>query len=315
MPKPKKRGIDVNGMLLLDKPEGISSNRALQHVKRLLNANKAGHTGSLDPIATGLLPLCFGETTKVSSVFLGADKRYWARLRLGQETDTGDREGRVRRERRIAFTERELAAALARFRGDFEQIPPMYSALKHHGQPLYKLAREGVSVERAPRAVTVYALSLEAWRGDALELSVSCSRGFYIRALARDLGEALGCGAHVSELRRTAVGDFSVDDALTPEQLESLASPAERRQFLLPTERVLAHLPEVRVADNIAAYLRRGQAVKAGAAATAAIDNGLVRVVAEGGGFVGLAEVTEGGLVTPKRLFNTNSPPPPHPPS
>ena len=319
---PRQRGDRIDGMLLLDKPDGISSNLALQRAKRLLNARKAGHTGSLDPIATGLLPLCFGETTKISGVFLGADKRYWVRIRLGVVTDTGDREGRVLREGRVAVTRRQLDAALERFRGDYEQIPPMYSALKQSGQPLYKLAREGITVARAPRAVSVYALSVEKWSGDLLELSVSCSRGFYIRALARDLGDALGCGAHVRELRRTAVGDFPVEDALTLEQLEAAGSPEARRKFLLPTDRVLTHLPAVNLPDDAAFRLRQGQSVQLETAATAAMarsENDLVRVYSDSAGFIGLAEVSDDGKVTPKRIFNTPNPPdsprPPHDPS
>ena len=228
-PKPRRRGVNVDGMLLLDKPDGMTSNQALQITKRLLNARKAGHTGSLDPIATGLLPLCFGETTRAAGLFLGADKTYRVRIRFGLDTDTGDREGKALRESPVAFTEQQLFDALQQFRGRIKQIPPMFSALKRDGRPLYKLARKGISVEREAREVTVYNLTVEKWRGDLLDLTLSCSRGFYLRALARDLGEALGCGAHVSELRRTAVGDFSVQDAVSVAQLEALAARPGRR--------------------------------------------------------------------------------------
>jgi len=261
----KPRGVPVDGMLLLDKPAGLTSNQALQIAKHLLNARKAGHTGSLDPIATGLLPLCFGETTRVAELFLGAGKRYWVRIKFGADTDTGDREGKVLREAKAAFSEQELQDALRQFRGRIKQVPPMFSALKRDGRPLYKLARKGISVELEAREVTVYDLSVQDRRGDELDLDIACSRGFYLRALARDLGEALGCGAHVSELRRTVVGDFSVDDAVSVAQLEALDTPAARRQFLLPTERAVAHLPEVSVPNNLAVHLSRGRPVRVAA--------------------------------------------------
>lgn len=305
MPHGKRRqaAAAVDGMLLLDKPDGLSSNQALQQAKRLLSARKAGHTGSLDPIATGLLPLCFGETTRISSFFLNADKCYRATLRLGVSTDTGDREGRVVGEAGIDFSRRQLGDALDRFRGRFEQIPPMYSALKKNGRPLYKLAREGVTVERAPRPVTVHDLSLEAWHGNRLDLTISCSHGFYVRTLASDLGDALGCGAHVCELRRTAVGDLSVENAHTLAQIEALGSPGERQKLLLPTDRVLTRLPAVNLPDNTAFYLCRGQSVRAPAAHGFAC--GLVRVYSDSGGFLGLAEITDDGKVAPRRLFQT----------
>jgi len=287
-------------MLLLDKPAGLTSNQALQIAKRLLNARKAGHTGSLDPIATGLLPLCFGETTRVAELFLGAGKRYWVRIKFGVDTDTGDREGKPLRAAKVAFTESQLHDALQQFRGHIKQVPPMFSALKRAGRPLYKLARKGISVDLEARDVTVYELTVAQFRGDELDLELSCSRGFYLRALARDLGEALGCGAHVSELRRTGVGDFAVDDALGVAQLEALETPAARRQFLLPTERAVAHLPEVTVPDNLAAHLTRGRPVRIDGAA--AQDDGIVRVASPGHGFLGLADLA-GGKIAPRRLF------------
>ncbi len=294
----RRRGVPVDGMLLLDKPVGLSSNQALQQAKRLLNARKAGHTGSLDPIATGLLPLCFGETTRISSMFLDADKTYRTTIRLGIATDTGDHEGRVEHQSPVDCNSQQLHAALDSFRGSFAQTPPMYSALKKDGQPLYKLAREGITVEREPRMVTVYSLSLEAWHDDLLELTLSCSRGFYVRALAADLGEILGCGAHVCELRRTAVGHLSLDQAVTLDRLES-ADAAEREKFLLPTEQALAHLPEVHLPENLAFYLCRGRPVRA----ESVPQGGSVRVYSAGAGFLGLAEITEDGKVAPRRLF------------
>ena len=299
----KQRGLPVNGMLLLDKPPGLSSNRALQHAKRLLNARKAGHTGSLDPIATGLLPLCFGETTKISGLFLEAGKSYCVQIRLGADTDTGDREGKVVQQRPVDFNEQQLHDALDQFRGDFEQIPPMFSALKKNGQPLYKLARAGISIERAPRPVTVYALSLEKWCDDLLELNLSCSRGFYVRTLAADLGEVLGCGGHVLELRRTVVGHFTIQNAITLAQLETIDSPAQRQKFLLSTEQSLTHLPIINLPDNIAFYLCRGRSVRAPTTTEETPQSGLVRVYSDSTGFLGLAEIAEDQKVVPKRLF------------
>lgn len=295
---PKPRGAPVDGMLLLDKPAGVTSNRALQQVKHLLNARKGGHTGSLDPIATGLLPLCFGETTRIAGLFLGADKSYWVRIQFGAATDSGDREGKVVREGEVNFNESQLHAALEKFRGRFEQVPPMHSAVKQGGKPLYKLARRGIEVERAAREVHVHALSVEKWEGALLELQLTCSRGFYVRTLAADLGDALGCGAHVRELRRLGVGEFRVDNAVTPAQLEALASPRERRALLLPTERAVAHLPELKIADNLAQYLCRGRSVRAPEDAA----RGLVRVYA-GAGFLGMGEVGEDGKLNPRRPF------------
>ncbi len=294
-------GVAVDGMLLLDKPPGATSNQALQHAKRLLNANKAGHTGSLDPIATGLLPLCFGETTKISELFLTADKEYWTRIQLGVHTDTGDRAGQVQRRASVDFSRPQLLAALARFRGQFAQIPPMHSALKHNGQPLYRFARKGVTVERAPRTVTVYALSLQEWHEDTLELTLCCSRGFYVRTLATELGEVLGCGAHVSELRRTAVGNFSIEHAVTIAQLEALGAPHERQRLLLPTEQSVAHLPAVHLPESLASYLCRGRTIRAASAP----PDGWVRVYSDRDGFLGLGEIAEPGKITPRRLFDT----------
>ena len=229
--KRKNRGTPIDGMLLLDKPAGVSSNHALQQAKRLLDARKAGHTGSLDPIATGLLPLTFGVTTRIAELFLDADKSYAVEIKLGIATETGDREGKVLSERKVDFTEAELHAALNKFRGKHQQIPPMFSALKKDGQPLYKLARQGITVKREPREVTVYEMQIADWQGDKLELTLTCSRGFYVRTLAADLGEALGCGGHVTELRRTAVGHLVIANATTIPQLQA-ATPTARQNFL-----------------------------------------------------------------------------------
>ncbi|MEA3291759.1 MAG: tRNA pseudouridine(55) synthase TruB [Pseudomonadota bacterium] len=294
-----RRGMPVNGVLLLDKPAGITSNGALQEAKQMLFAQKAGHTGSLDPIATGLLPLCFGEATKISSLFLGADKRYWVRIKLGETTRTGDCEGEVIERRPVAVTAQEAETALEKFRGDFEQVPPMYSALKKNGQPLYKLARQGIEVEREPRPVSVYSLELLSLEGDMLELDLACSRGFYVRSLAVDLGETLGCGGHVVALRRTAVGGLKVGNAITLDELQASPSPKEREQFLLTVDRALEHLPRIDLSDNVAFYFCRGQSVRAADLPA----KGWVRVYSEGAGFLGLGEITDDHRVAPKKLM------------
>ncbi len=292
---------DVSGLLLLDKPAGLTSNAALQEAKALLNARKAGHTGSLDPIATGLLPLCFGETTKISGFFLDADKRYWTRIKLGESTDTGDCEGSVLQTRPTAGIDAaRLEKALARFRGEFDQIPPMYSAVKRHGRPLYKLARKGIVVEREPRRVVVHRLRLEAFEGDRIDLEIHCSRGFYVRGLAHDLGEDLGCGAHVVALRRLAVGELRVEDAVTLEALRGLDGVEARRALLLAGDAGLDHLPRVQLSVDAAYYLCRGQPVRAPRLPA----SGWVRLYSEAAGFLGLGTVLDDGRVAPKRLFH-----------
>ncbi len=296
----RQRGVPVNGMLLLDKPAGCSSNQALQRAKALLDAQKAGHTGSLDPIATGLLPLCFGEATKISNLFLQADKTYSVGIRLGVATETGDSEGKIISQNKVELTLSQLEQVLEGYRGQFDQMPPMYSALKRNGQPLYKLARQGIVVERELRPVTVYSLIMDDWESNLLSLTVACSRGFYIRSLAEDIGRDLGCGGHVESLRRIRVGDFSIDQAFTLEQLEAVLSPRDREKLLLSTDQGCAHLPEVRVAENLVQYLKLGQSVRPGKNA----PEGLVRLYADSSGFLGLGEVTEDNKLNPKRLFN-----------
>ena len=223
MGRRRARGRDVTGILLLDKPSGITSNAALQQVKHLYFARKAGHTGSLDPLASGILPICMGEATKVSAFLLDADKRYQVRCRLGIRTTTADAEGEVLEERPIGtYSGDQLEAVFDGFRGRIEQIPPMYSALKHKGERLYKLARQGVEVEREPRPVNIYELTLAGQGDDWIDIDVHCSKGTYIRTLAEDIGEKLGCGAHVAALRRSAVGPYGSDQLITLEQLEAL---------------------------------------------------------------------------------------------
>lgn len=297
MSKPGKRA--VTGMLLLDKPRGITSNGALQQVKRLFRAQKAGHTGSLDPIATGLLPLCLGEATKISGFFLDADKTYDTRLKLGETTDSGDADGQITRRRPVSVTDAQIEAAAERFRGEFDQVPPMFSAVKQAGTPLYKLARQGIEVERAPRRVTVYRLDWRRADAEHLDLAIECSSGFYVRGLAHELGEALDCGAHVESLRRTAVGRLRIENAVTLEELEQCA-PEERDRLLLPLDEALAHMPMVRINDVAAYYLCRGQAVRV----PAGTPVGAVRIYGEQTGFLGIGETSGDGYVAPKRLFH-----------
>ena len=219
---------DVNGILLLDKPKGLSSNAALQQVKRLYCARKAGHTGSLDPLASGMLPICFGKATKMSQQWLNADKIYHVRAQLGIQTTTGDAEGSIVAEKAVPdLTPKIIEQTLNRFRGEIQQVPPMYSALKHQGQPLYKLARRGITIERLPRAVIIHHLSLLSYENHQLELQVHCSKGTYIRTLIEDIGEALHCGAHVVELRRLSVGNFSAEQMISLEQLLALGQRFE----------------------------------------------------------------------------------------
>jgi tRNA pseudouridine55 synthase len=286
-------------MLLLDKPRGITSNGALQVVKRLYQAQKAGHTGSLDPIATGLLPLCLGEATKISGFFLDADKSYDTRLKFGETTDSGDADGLVTLRRPVTVSEAQIESAVARFRGEFDQIPPMFSAVKQGGTPLYKLARQGIEVERAPRRVRVHRLEWRRVDNDHLDLTIRCSSGFYVRGLAHELGEALGCGAHVESLRRTEVGALRVEDSVPLERLESLARD-ELDSLLLPLDLALAHLPEVRISDLAAFYLCRGQPVRVSAGTAA----GWLRIYGESAGFLGIGESTGDGQVAPRRLFH-----------
>lgn len=295
----------VDGFLLLDKSPGLSSNLALQKAKRLLGAAKGGHTGSLDPIASGLLPICLGEATKLSGFLLHSDKRYRVEIRLGVQTTTADAEGDVIAIRPVPqLTAAAIESALAAFRGEIEQVPPMYSALKYGGQRLYELARRGIEVARAARPVTIFELWPLRFEAEYLELEVHCSKGTYIRSLATDLGDALGCGAHVTALRRTAVGDFSVERAVTLAELEA-RSLSERRAELLPADTIVGHLPEVRVNPDLAFFIQRGQAVFIPHAPTA----GWLRLYARPATFLGLGEVLPDGRIAPRRLLR--SPPQP----
>ncbi|WFE70707.1 tRNA pseudouridine(55) synthase TruB [Halomonas sp. M1] len=299
----RRRGLPVNGVLLLDKPKGISSNHALQRVRRLFEAQKAGHTGTLDPMATGLLPICLGEATKFSAHLLEADKMYRTRVELGVITDTGDAEGTVIERREVpSLTEQDVEAVLTRFRGEIEQVPPMYSALKHQGKKLYELAREGKHVERAARRVSVYDARLLEFEGTAFELEVSCSKGTYIRTLAEDIGQALGCGAHISQLRRLKTGPFTSDAMWTLESLEALASQANREAELMPVDVLVDHLPSLNVDETAYGCLAHGQS--AHLAIEALAPDALARLYyAET--FIGLGVVKSAQEVAPKRLLST----------
>jgi tRNA pseudouridine55 synthase len=247
----------VHGVLLLDKPLGLSSNDALQKAKRLYRAEKAGHTGTLDPLATGLLPLCFGAATKFSQVSLDADKHYVATLKLGVTTTTADAEGEVLQTREVSVTRERIDAACARFTGVIHQVPPMHSALKHEGKALYEYARAGVEVEREARTVTIHRIDILGWQHDLLTIDVLCSKGTYIRTLAEDIGEALGCGAHLSALRRTGSGPLRLDGAVTLEQLSAMTE-ADRDQLLAPADTLLADCPVVRLNDEDAGRFLSG---------------------------------------------------------
>jgi len=298
----RRRGRDISGILVLDKPQGMTSSDAVQKVKRLFNAEKVGHTGALDPLATGVLPLCFGEATKFSQYLLNSDKKYWTRIRLGVATDTGDSDGQVVETRPVqGMDAARIEAALERFRGDIEQIPSMFSAIKHQGQPLYKLARQGIEVEREARAVTIHSNRLLAFAGDELELEIHCSKGTYIRTIAEDLGAALGCGAHVIALRRLAAGPYGESDMVTLAALEA-ADQAERDSLLLPVDSVVEGWPEVRLNDDTAYYMRKGQPV----IVAHAPRSGWVRLseVSDEGStrFLGVGEILDDGRVAPRRL-------------
>lgn len=298
----QRRVRNINGIVVLDKANGLSSNAALQEVKRLYEANKAGHAGSLDPLATGVLPVCLGEATKVSQFLLDSDKRYRARIKLGIRTDTGDSEGSIiERNEGISVSRKAIERALTKFKGEVEQVPPMYSAIKMNGVPLYKLARKGIAVEREPRLVTLYQICLVEFVNSELELEISCSKGTYIRTIADDLGQELGCGAHVIELRRTQAGVFTEKDSISSEEL---ALEKENRgldkidQFLIPMDRAIQDLPEVNLPSITASHVKNGQAVLV----RHLPKNGLVRMY-EDEQFIGIGSIDDDGKVAPKRLI------------
>ena len=298
----RRRVRNINGIVVLDKANGLSSNAALQEVKRLYEANKAGHAGSLDPLATGVLPVCLGEATKVSQFLLDSDKRYRTRIKLGIRTDTGDSEGSIiERNEGISVSRKAIERALTKFKGEVEQVPPMHSAIKMNGVPLYKLARKGITVEREPRLVTLYQICLVEFVNSELELEISCSKGTYIRTIADDLGQELGCGAHVIELRRTQAGVFTEKDSISSEEL---ALEKENRgldkidQFLIPMDRAIQDLPEVNLPSITASHVKNGQAVLV----RHLPKNGLVRMY-EDEQFIGIGSIDDDGKVAPRRLI------------
>lgn len=304
MTRQRAKGRDLDGIVLLDKPLGLSSNDALQRVKRLFSARKAGHTGSLDRLASGLLPICLGEATKISGFLLNADKYYLATFRLGERTTTGDAEGEVLERRPLeGVTRQSVEAALARFLGPIAQIPPMHSAIKYQGRPLYKLAHQGIEIERQPRSVVIHALDLLGFEGRDAEVSVRCSKGTYVRTLAEDVGEALGCGAYVSSLRRLGSGPYQSPEMVTLERLEALAAEgtAALDEVILPVESALEDWPGIRVPEDMAYYLRQGQAVLVPRAPT----RGWVRIYEGDARLLGLGEVLDDGRIAPRRLFHS----------
>lgn len=307
MARGRRRGRNVNGILLLDKPAGLTSNGALQRVKRLYKAAKAGHTGSLDPLATGVLPLCFGEATKFSQFLLDADKQYVTTITLGVSTTTGDADGEIVDTGVVgSYTGDDIESVLEQFRGEIDQTPSMYSAVKMNGKPLYKLARQGIEVERESRRVKIYKLDVLRHEADQLELEIVCSKGTYIRSLAEDIGEVLGCGAHISQLRRMASGPFHVDQVHTLEELEAIADRDGMEaldQLLLPESAAVQDWPAVELTELTASWFRQGQAVQIPHAPT----DGWVRIFSESddnsqGEFLGVGEILGDGRVAPRRL-------------
>ena len=305
--KPHER--DVHGILLLDKPAGITSNDALQRIKRLYRAARAGHTGSLDKPATGMLPLCLGEATKVSSYILNADKTYVSVAKLGVMTSTADAEGEILETRQVPeLNQWQLEKVIAQFVGDIEQIPPMYSALKVDGQRLYKLAYQGLEVERKPRPVTIQKIDLLNFDEDSFTIKVRCSKGTYIRTLVEDIGQALGFGAHVRSLRRLSTGPFNEAQMVSMEMIENLSKQGEEEnaaldQLLVPLDSALEHLAEVNLTEEMAYQLCLGQSVSVPQAPT----EGLVRIYDHKYAFIGIGTILDDGRVAPKRLLKTNN--------
>jgi len=308
----RQRGRPIDGILLLDKPHGLTSNEALQRVKRLYGAAKAGHTGSLDPIATGVLPLCFGEATKFSQFLLNSDKRYITEIKLGVRTDSSDCEGAVIESRPVPeLVLEDLEEALEAFRGEIDQVPSMFSAIKHQGQPLYKLARQGLEVEREARRITVFEIRVDAFEGDVLTLFIHCSKGTYVRTIADDLGEALGCGAHVTALRRLSVGPFEIEETHTFEALEAVRDGGGHRaldELLKPLETSVAQWPEVLVPEASTWFMQKGQPVQIAHAPTEGQVRLMERIPGAAPGeperhrFFGVGEVMDDGRIAPRRL-------------
>ena len=312
MSRPKKKGRDIHGVFLLDKPEGVSSNDIMQKVKRLFRANKAGHTGALDPLATGMLPICLGEATKFSQFLLDSDKRYRVTAKLGERTDTSDAEGQIVQSRPVNVNEPEILTALEQFRGDILQVPTMFSALKYQGKPLYEYARAGITVEREARPITIFELQFIDYQAPFLTLEVHCSKGTYIRTLVDDLGEVLGCGAHVTVLRRLAVANYPNDQMLTIDELQKIAEMQPLGEltdtlslpmdnYLLPMDSTVDCLPILNLTEEQTKAVGYGQRVK--------FENiqqiyGQVRLYSGQREFLGIAEVDINNVIRPNRMVN-----------
>ncbi|CAK4069425.1 tRNA pseudouridine synthase B [Vibrio variabilis] len=304
----RRKGRPINGVVLLDKPTGISSNDALQKVKRIYFAEKAGHTGALDPLATGMLPICLGEATKFSQFLLDSDKRYRVIAKLGERTDTSDSDGEVVETRPVDVNLEKLEACIDKFRGESDQVPSMFSALKYQGKPLYEYARKGIEVPRESRKITVYEIVLHRFEGDEVEMEVHCSKGTYIRTIVDDLGEMLGCGAHVTMLRRTGVAKYPYEKMVTLEQLNELLEQAHRDEvapkelldpLLLPMDTAVEDLPEVNLNAELTNLVQHGMPVQVFGAPE---GTPLRMTSGEEKLFIGVAEVNDDGKVAPKRL-------------
>ncbi|EII2982289.1 tRNA pseudouridine(55) synthase [Vibrio parahaemolyticus] len=304
----RRKGRPINGVILLDKPTGISSNDALQKVKRIYFAEKAGHTGALDPLATGMLPICLGEATKFSQFLLDSDKRYRVIAKLGERTNTSDSDGEVVETRPVDVTLEKLEACIEKFRGESDQVPSMFSALKYQGKPLYEYARKGIEVPRESRKITVYEIILHRFEGDEVEMEVHCSKGTYIRTIVDDLGEMLGCGAHVTMLRRTAVAKYPYEKMVTLEQLNELLEQAHREEIaprelldplLMPMDTAVEDLPEINLIPELADMVQHGQPVQV----LGAPEQGSLRLtMGEERLFIGVGEMNDDGKIAPKRL-------------
>ncbi|EGQ7775218.1 TPA: tRNA pseudouridine(55) synthase TruB [Vibrio parahaemolyticus] len=304
----RRKGRPINGVILLDKPTGISSNDALQKVKRIYFAEKAGHTGALDPLATGMLPICLGEATKFSQFLLDSDKRYRVIAKLGERTNTSDSDGEVVETRPVDVTLEKLEACIEKFRGESDQVPSMFSALKYQGKPLYEYARKGIEVPRESRKITVYEIILHRFEDDEVEMEVHCSKGTYIRTIVDDLGEMLGCGAHVTMLRRTAVAKYPYEKMVTLEHLNELLERAHREEIaprelldplLMPMDTAVEDLPEVNLIPELADMVQHGQPVQV----LGAPEQGVLRLtMGEERLFIGVGEMNDDGKIAPKRL-------------
>ena len=305
----RRKGRPIDGVILVDKPTGMSSNQVLQKVRGMFGAQKAGHTGALDPLATGMLPVCLGEATKFSQYLLDSDKSYQVVARLGQRTDTSDADGELVCEKPVCLVQNEIEQALQQFRGPIRQVPTMFSALKYQGKPLYKYAREGITIPRESRPIHIYSFEIVTFEGEWLTMDVHCSKGTYVRTLVDDLGEVLGCGAHVAALRRTGVAHYPASKMLTLEQLQAFRDKATEHELplghyldelLLPMDTAVSHLPVIQLDENLAGLVRNGNPVQV----TSDLDAGLVRICSGAPAeFIGVGEITQESMLAPKRLI------------